>query len=83
MQLMDKVYEEVAKMPGKMREIFYLSYKEGLKPPQVAERLQISVQTVKNQKVNAIKLLKRSFKDYPNSGNTTYHYGTGNFCCNF
>lgn len=52
------VYAEVEKMPRKMKEIFLLSYKEGLKPAEIAERLNLNVQTVSNQKSNAIKLIK-------------------------
>ncbi len=48
------------KLPEKMKEVFNLSYKEGLKPARIAELIQINVQTVKNQRVNAIKLLKNA-----------------------
>ncbi|WP_346319339.1 sigma-70 family RNA polymerase sigma factor [Chitinophaga sp. YIM B06452] len=52
------VYAEVEKMPRKMKEIFLLSYKEGLKPAEIAQRLNLNVQTVSNQKSNAIKLIR-------------------------
>jgi len=64
-ELMQLVYAEVEKMPGKMKAIFLLSYKEGLKPAEIAERLQISVQTVSNQKINAINLLKTALGHTP------------------
>ena len=57
-ELLQLVYAEVQRLPEKMREIFLLSYKEGLKPAEIAGRLNLSVQTVHNQKQNAIKLLK-------------------------
>lgn len=63
MKLMEKIYREVDKLPAKMRTIFYLSYKEGLKPAQIAAKLDLSVQTVKNQRVSAMKLLKAAIKD--------------------
>ncbi len=64
-ELMQLVYAEVEKLPGKMKEIFLLSYKEGLKPAEIAERLKISVQTVSNQKMNAINLLKTALGNTP------------------
>lgn len=64
-ELMQLVYAEVEKMPSKMKQIFLLSYKEGLKPAEIAERLNISVQTVSNQKINAIKLLKTAIGHSP------------------
>lgn len=64
-ELMQLVYAEVEKLPSKMKEIFLLSYRDGLKPSEIAGRLQISVQTVSNQKVNAINLLKTALGHTP------------------
>jgi RNA polymerase sigma-70 factor (ECF subfamily) len=64
-ELMGLVYREVDKLPKKMKEIFLLSYRDGLKPSEIAERLNISVQTVSNQKVNAINLLKTALGNSP------------------
>lgn len=65
MELMKKIYEEVDRLSPRLQEIFYLSYKEGLKPAQIAEKLDLSVQTVKNQRLNVIKLLKSALKGHP------------------
>lgn len=64
-ELMKLVYAEVEQMPKKMKEIFLLSYAEGLKSSEIAQRLNLSVQTVRNQKANAIRLLKIGFADKP------------------
>lgn len=56
--LLELVFAELDKLPPKMKEIFLLSYKEGLKPAEIAVRLGISPKTVWNQKVNAVNLLK-------------------------
>lgn len=64
-ELMKLIYTEVEQMPKKMKEIFLLSYSEGLKPSEIALRLNLSVQTVQNQKANAIRLLKIAFADKP------------------
>lgn len=57
-ELLGKIYAEVDKLPPRMREVFLLSYREGLRPAEIAERLQIKVQTVTNQRVSAIRLLQ-------------------------
>jgi len=59
MEVLEKIYAEVNKLPDRMKEIFLLSYLEGLKPAQIAERLQIKAQTVTNQRVTAVKLLQQ------------------------
>lgn len=57
-EILNKLYEELNSLPEKMREIFLLSFKDGLKPGEISKRLHLSVQTVRNQKVNAIKKLR-------------------------
>lgn len=64
-ELMQLVYTEVEHLPAKMKEIFLLYYREGLKPAEIAERLNLSVQTVSNQKTNAINLLKIALGNNP------------------
>jgi RNA polymerase sigma-70 factor (family 1) len=56
--LMELVYAEVDNLPAQMKTVFLLYFKEGLKPAEIAERLNIKVRTVTNQKVNAVNLLK-------------------------
>ncbi|WP_133054707.1 RNA polymerase sigma factor [Niastella populi] len=58
LQLVRRIYAEVDKLPPRMKAIFLLSYREGLKPAAIAERLQIKPQTVINQRVTAVKLLQ-------------------------
>ncbi|RZS75237.1 RNA polymerase sigma-70 factor (ECF subfamily) [Pseudobacter ginsenosidimutans] len=65
MQLLNLIAAEVDKLPSKMKKIFLLSYEEGLKPAQIAERLGLQVQTVKNQRLNAVKLIKAALADHP------------------
>lgn len=64
-ELMRKIYEQVELLPIKMKEIFLLSYEEGLKPQQIAERLNLNVQTVKNRKVTVLKVLKAALSQQP------------------
>jgi RNA polymerase sigma-70 factor (family 1) len=57
-ELLGKIYAEVEKLPARMKEIFLLSYRDGLRPAEIAKQLQLSVQTVKNQRLTAIRILK-------------------------
>lgn len=59
------VFAEVHKLPEKMREIFLLSYRDGLKPAEIAKKLGIEVRTVSNQKSNAIRFLKSIISQHP------------------
>lgn len=54
----EKVQLEIASMPEKMREVFILSYEKELSVREIALRLSISEQTVKNQVHNALKRLR-------------------------
>jgi RNA polymerase sigma-70 factor (ECF subfamily) len=58
-ELIRLVEKEVDKLSARMKQIFYLSFNEGLTPAQIAETLKVSVQTVSNQKTTLLKILKR------------------------
>jgi RNA polymerase sigma-70 factor (family 1) len=58
-ELLKLVEKEVNKLSARMKQIFYLSFNEGLTPAQIAETLKLSVQTVSNQKTTLLKMLKR------------------------
>ena len=52
---------EIELLPEKCREIFKLIYFQGKKTDEIATELDLSVQTVRNQKTRAIELLKTAF----------------------
>lgn len=62
-ELMNRVQQEIDRLPSKMREIFELSRKEDLSHREIAERLNISPETVKKQIKNALKTLKPKLRD--------------------
>lgn len=64
-EFLQLIYSEVENMPKKMREVFLLAFRDGLKPSEIAERLELNVQTVSNHKTNAIKLLKTALAKKP------------------
>jgi len=57
-QLMEIIESEIAGMPDKMREVFELSRKENLSHREIAERLDISEQTVRKHVQHALKILR-------------------------
>lgn len=57
-QLNALIEKEISELPTKMREVFQLSRGEQLSHSEIADRLQISEQTVKKQVQNALKILK-------------------------
>lgn len=65
LELAALIRREINKLPEGMRNVIVLSFKEGLKPREIAKKLNISVKTVSNQKLSALKLLKTALRAYP------------------
>jgi RNA polymerase sigma-70 factor (family 1) len=57
-EILEIVEAEIRNLPPKMREIFEMSRKENLSHKEIAEKLNISPQTVKKQVQNALKIIK-------------------------
>lgn len=57
-EVMDDVLKVMQTMPEGCKAVFRLGYLEGLTNPEVAERLNISVNTVKTQKQRALTVLR-------------------------
>lgn len=58
--LLEHIMKAVDELPEKRQEIFKLSYIEGLKASEIAEKLNISVRTVENQLYRTLLQLKKS-----------------------
>ena len=56
--------QKIEKLPERCREIFKLSYMEGLKACEIAEQLKISPRTVENQLYRALLFLKKTTSRY-------------------
>ncbi len=54
----------IKKMPSKCRKIFEMSRKEQYSTAEIAEKLNLSKQTVKNQISKALKIMRIELKDY-------------------
>ena len=62
-ELMQEIYSEIEKLPEKRREVFKLSYLEGLKNDEIATKMKISIHTVKEHKGKALQFLRMRFSD--------------------
>ena len=62
-EVLQGVLNAINGLPGQCRKIFKMSYFEGQKNQEIAALLNISVHTVKNQKVRALQLLKVRLRD--------------------
>ena len=59
------LYQALDKLPVKCRKVFELSCLDGMKYKDIAQELDISVNTVKSQRARAIELLKKHLKNNP------------------
>jgi RNA polymerase sigma-70 factor, ECF subfamily len=59
-ELMIKLYTAIEQLPDKCRQVFEMSRFEELKQQEIAEKLGISVKTVKNHITIALKQLSKS-----------------------
>ena len=63
-ELEEIVKREIENMPEKMKEIFLLSREEQLSNEQIAQQLNLSNQTVRNQVSTALKRIRTSVESY-------------------
>ncbi len=59
-----QIYQAIASLPNRCREIFELSRFEGLKYREIAEVLEISPKTVEVQMGKALKVLREKLKSH-------------------
>jgi RNA polymerase sigma-70 factor (ECF subfamily) len=57
-ELQELIHEAVDQLPEKRKEIYLLTREEGLSHKEIAAKLNISVQTVKNQVTVAVKSIQ-------------------------
>lgn len=63
-EMTEKVHEEINRLPKETRQVFILSRLEELKHEKIANRLGISVNTVKYHIKQALSILRDRLKDY-------------------
>lgn len=60
-EVVAEVYRAINNLPSQCGKIVYMDFVEGLTNEEIAKDLSLSVQTVKNHKVRAMKILKKQF----------------------
>jgi len=63
-ELYSTLIDALNSLPEKCKEVFELSCLEGMKYKDIADQLQISVNTVKSQRARALELLKEKLKNH-------------------
>jgi RNA polymerase sigma-70 factor (family 1) len=61
-EVLGQVYKALQKLPEGCRKVINLSYFKGLSNQEVAAHLNVSINTVKTQKLRALKMLRLSFR---------------------
>jgi len=62
-EVIAEIHRAINQLPTQCRKVISLEFIEGLSNEEVAKELSLSVQTVKNHKVRALKILKQQFSD--------------------
>jgi RNA polymerase sigma-70 factor (ECF subfamily) len=57
-EVLREVHAAIETLPPQCRKIVRMSFVEGLKNQEIADRLNLSINTVKNHKMRAVSLLK-------------------------
>ena len=63
-ELANKIDEIIKGLPPRQREVYLLNRVEGLKYSEIAERLQISVNTIENHMSRALKTIREKLDNY-------------------
>ncbi|PSL42867.1 RNA polymerase sigma-70 factor (ECF subfamily) [Chitinophaga niastensis] len=64
-EVLGEVQQALTKLPAGCRNVLHLSYFEGLRNNEIADRLNISINTVKTQKARALRLMRDLLKKQP------------------
>ncbi len=62
-ETLDRLHEAINELPEKYRQIFDLSYEQGLKQAEVAELLGITIDGVAKRKARMVSMLREKFKN--------------------
>ncbi len=57
-EAMANLHQAVSQLPESCKNVFLLAYFQGLSNPEIAQELNISINTVRNHKYNGLKILR-------------------------
>ncbi|PVD51618.1 hypothetical protein DC498_14455 [Terrimonas sp.] len=61
-ELLAEIRKEMVSLSPRMREVFYLAYFKKMSNEEIAGHLQLSNQTVRNQKTTALSIIRKALK---------------------
>lgn len=64
-ETLDLLHKAIAELPEKYRQIFDLSYEQGLKNAEVAQMLGVTIEAIDKRKAKMLMLLRKKFKHNP------------------
>lgn len=64
-EVLFEISTAIETLPEQCRIIMNHAYKEGLKPKEIASKMNIAVSTVRNQQARGIQILRRKLSDKP------------------
>lgn len=62
-EVLHQLYMAIQELPAQCSKVAFMSFVEGMRNQEIADKLQLSINTVKNQKGRAIELLKVKLLD--------------------
>ncbi len=62
-EILWELFSKIEELPSECRKVFRMSYIDDMTNQEIADKLGISVNTVKSQKARAKNILKSSLKD--------------------
>ena len=62
-ETLDRLHDAIRQLPEKYRQLFDLSYEQGLRHAEVARLLGITIDGVQKRRAKMISLLRNSFRD--------------------
>ena len=64
-EVASQIRQALEQLPDGYRKVIYLGYFEGLSNQQAADHLNVSINTVKTQKVRGLRILRDFIKKLP------------------
>lgn len=60
-ETLDRLYAAIDRLPKELRELFDMSFEQGMKNKDIAQLLRLSPETIKKRKARLISLLRQHF----------------------
>lgn len=62
--VLKQIHSEIENLPTQCKRIFKMAWLEGKKNAEIAEQLELTEQTIRNQKARAVKILRLALANY-------------------